>query len=878
MISKNHTIYRKDRNRHGGGVILGVRKDIKSFVTDITTQSFESITIKVYNKKEKFILSSIYIPPNMKSNQMTELKAFLKSLITNFKDYNIVICGDLNLDYLEKSKRFVKIFINTLNRLGLKQMVKTHTYPSNRTKSINNSLLDLIIVNKIENVSNIRNFESISKTCDHLLIDFQMNFSQKYHLNNEKYIMDYNNENDLQKFRQSIKDFDWSEIFNTNNDINTIYNGMIEMLTSLMNNCFQLKKLELKEKLDKSIKNLLKLKRKVYKVFYETRNEIYRIYGEHLFDKIKIKLEENNYNRYLKIINKSDNLKSLYKEIKRNKASNVCQIFKKNNILIDEVKEICENFSESFSEKYTLFDTPNYQSVRDLHCLSLNSFKITITDVLREIINLKANKSCLGSEIPTVLFKKCPETFSVIFSNLFQHILLKNKIPEKLKEVIVLPIYKKGKPVNSFESYRPITLENNILKLFCKLIFNNIISYVNENQIIPLNQYGFRPSISVYNQITDILHEITKAFNDKNVLCVDLIFLDMSNAFDRIPLKTLLENCYEIGLRNDCLKILEEYLIGRKQKIFYSGVYSGLKEITSGIPQGGVGSPDLFNISVRNFPKVTTFSKLFQFADDSCLLKVIYSETDINYLQIDLNEVQKYCDKMKFKLNAEKSIHLRISFKNCDNLKSYEICNKLIPTNKSHKHLGYIIDNRLSNNENVEYIYNTCLKKWSFLTKSFPFAKYDILLRLYKTYIIPITEFCNTSYVLNITQTMKIEKIQKKITKQICFKASNIYNTYEERLKLLDIKSLESRRKYSVIKIVYKCVNNCVGIPHEWKQMYKFNDNQRNGKILYKPFSRNAFSQKNFFNYSIDLFNSLPKTLRNEIHLKTFLINCKSIL
>ena len=99
-------------------------------------------------------------------------------------------------------------------------------------------------------------------------------------------------------------------------------------------------------------------------------------------------------------------------------------------------------------------------------------------------------------------------------------------------------------------------------------------------------------------------------------------------------------------------------------------MFSGFKPVSSGVPQGGNGSPDLFNLTVKDLPKYIKNSKLYQFADDPCLLKEIYNESDINDLQIDLIDFEKYCQKMKFKLNSEKSVDLRITLKDCSELES----------------------------------------------------------------------------------------------------------------------------------------------------------------------------------------------------------------
>ena len=114
--------------------------------------------------------------------------------------------------------------------------------------------------------------------------------------------------------------------------------------------------------------------------------------------------------------------------------------------------------------------------------------------------------------------------------------------------------------------------------------------------MIPINQYGFRPGFSTNHQLIDLLFEITNCFNDEKLICLDIIFLDLSNAFDSISFSSILEKCHSIGIQNNCLKILEKYLFNRKQTIFYENNSSKPEIIASGVPQGGVGSPDLFKL------------------------------------------------------------------------------------------------------------------------------------------------------------------------------------------------------------------------------------------------------------------------------------------
>ena len=315
-----------------------------------------------------------------------------------------------------------------------------------------------------------------------------------------------------------------------------------------------------------------------------------------------------------------------------------------------------------------------------------------------------------------------------------------------------------------------------------------------ENSIIPNSQYGFRPGLSTFNQIIDIIFEITNHFNDKSILCLDIIFLDLSNAFDSITFKSILKSCYSIGIRNNSLKILENYLFGRKQCIKYNDRLSESKIIISGCPQGGVGSPDLFNISVKDLPLIVKHSKIFQYADDKCILKPIYNQNDVAHLQNDLNSIYVWLSNKNLMINSSKSIHLRITLKNCQHLDIYNINNSNISIQSKHKHLGVIIDNNFSFNDHIDYVSNNALKKWSFIKRLCIYANHEVLLRLYKTYILPIIEYCNICLIPNYTQNMKLEKIQKKITKTICYLKTNKYVKYDERLRLLNLDSLQTRR------------------------------------------------------------------------------------
>ncbi len=77
----------------------------------------------------------------------------------------------------------------------------------------------------------------------------------------------------------------------------------------------------------------------------------------------------------------------------------------------------------------------------------------------------------------------------------------------------------------------------------------------------------------------------------------------------------------------------------------------------------------------------------------------IFNCDDQNSLQTDLNNIQKWSSENKLKLNASKSVHLRLTKRKNLNIDNYVLNDEMIPIRSSHKHLGLIFSNNLSFSE-----------------------------------------------------------------------------------------------------------------------------------------------------------------------------------
>ena len=82
--------------------------------------------------------------------------------------------------------------------------------------------------------------------------------------------------------------------------------------------------------------------------------------------------------------------------------------------------------------------------------------------------------------------------------------------------------------------------------------------------------------------------------------------------------------------------------------------------------------------------------------------------------------------------------------------------------------------------------------------------------------------------------------------------------TYEQRLKILNIKSLENRRKIQILKLLFKIKSKFIEIDYKWINSIVFYETTRHGIKCKKQMNRLCISDKHIFDVSVNLFNELP--------------------
>ena len=150
-------------------------------------------------------------------------------------------------------------------------------------------------------------------------------------------------------------------------------------------------------------------------------------------------------------------------------------------------------------------------------------------------------------------------TLGMPLKMIFENILVTSLYPESWKLANVTPIFKKGDK-QSTNNYRPMSLLPICGKMCEKIIFNNLYSYLNANNLITKNQSGFRPGDSTTNQLLFFVDEIHQAFEDTKSLEVRAVFLDISKALDKVWYDGLIFKLKQNGIPGSLLKFFGSYL------------------------------------------------------------------------------------------------------------------------------------------------------------------------------------------------------------------------------------------------------------------------------------------------------------------------------
>ena len=156
-------------------------------------------------------------------------------------------------------------------------------------------------------------------------------------------------------------------------------------------------------------------------------------------------------------------------------------------------------------------------------------------------------------------------------------------------------------------------------------------------------------------QLLSIFHDIYKSFDCNPPLEVSGIFLDILKAFDRVWYDGLIYKIKSFRISDTPLKLIENFLSNRYQRVVLNGQSLSWAEISAGVPQGSfLGA--LYLLMYINDLRCGLSSTTKLFADDTSIFPVVHDVTQSTIeLNDDLEKISNWSYQWKMSFNPEKS-------------------------------------------------------------------------------------------------------------------------------------------------------------------------------------------------------------------------------
>ena len=527
---------------------------------------------------------------------------------------------------------------------------------------------------------------------------------------------------DINEFKQKHYEYDKNGINSATNDITSI---MKKAASTAMIPCIRSTKKRRSKKsvvfdkecasIEKEIRRLCKqinnnpfdkdIRSKYYK-YKRDRRKLLKLKVRESKSQLVSKLNEM-YNKdpkeYWNVVKKLEELHS----VNRQPCENISP-----NAWLDHFKKLAQqNYNANPSDMNIKEKVQNHPNRK---LFSTLDFKITEQEVNKSIKHLKKNKSPGKDSILNEMIKAGQSELSPLYVKLFNMILSSGNFPDIWAGSLLTPLFKGGS-INDPSDYRGISLSSCLGKLKKKIYTPYQIAF----------RKGRRTSDHIFVMHTMLDKYVKGKESGQNKLYV--CFVDLKKAFDSVWRDALLYKLLELEIGGRFLDVIMDMF--KKSTISLKLTQGLTPEFSSdtGVKQGCVISPTLFNLFLNDLPKAISGNdtdpiymnekalNCLMYADDIALIS-----KSKEGLQTTLDRLSEYCNTWHLTINTNKTkiVIFNKTGRVINNVKFF-INNSEIEIVKEMKYLGIIFNNNCTYNSATENLKGKALKALFKLYKSF---------------------------------------------------------------------------------------------------------------------------------------------------------------
>ena len=490
----------------------------------------------------------------------------------------------------------------------------------------------------------------------------------------------------------------------------------------------------------------------------------------------------------------------------------------KEKILPDIISsDLCNQFSSFFTNKIEIIR----QTIYNLICIALptlpytppsisfllSSFTPPSTDYI-ELLILSSKSSSPLDSIPLSLMKKIAPALSIYLITIFKNSLSYGTVPIDFKHALISPILKKNNlDKNSLCNYRPISQLSTISKILEKVVFKQLIYYLEINNIIDPFQSAYRPNHNTEKCLNHVISNILNSLDTESP--IQLLLLDLSAAFDTLDHDILTNRLRDIGVDGIALSWLISFFKYRTFAVKTGSSISITKLITTGVPQGSVLGPLLFLIYIApltNIIKSYPSIHYHLYADDILLYTSLsrHSTSNRNDLSLCATEIRAWLLNNMLLLNASKSELINIPETYYD-FPVISVNGIIVEPSSSIRYLGFTIDDDLTFKKQINNICQRSNYQLHMIRNIRKYINNDLCRILVNSLAMsPIDYCCSILQGLPECRIRPLTRIIRSSVRLIFKQPRTDHSSITLKMKSIKMLSMKQRTLYRQLCIVHK--------------------------------------------------------------------------
>ena len=494
--------------------------------------------------------------------------------------------------------------------------------------------------------------------------------------------------------------------------------------------------------------------------------------------------------------------------------------------------------------------------------------EVTTKDVWLQLKMLDGRKSTGVDQIPPKLVCLASDELALPLTKAINCSIRNFVFPQNAKTAAVCPL-DKGEPLRTVEkNFRPVSVLNTFSKIFEKILKEQLIPFLDKTLSIFIAAY--RRAYSTQHVLVRLVEEWKSKLD--NDFIVGSVLMDLSKAFDSIPHDLIIAKLHAYGFDENALLLIHSYLKKRKQSVRINNVHSSFRDIVSGVPQGSVLGPILFNFYINDLFFFIKQATMYNYADDNTLAYFSKSLPDlVRVLEKEAGNALSWLEQNEMIANPDKfhALFVKKDQTNTCGIK-LDFSGQSIQSEENVKLLGVTLDYKLNFDQHIS---NICKKAASQLNvlkrlKSFiGFAEKEILVQ---SFVYSNFNYCPLVWYFSSSKSLqKIEKIQERALRFL-------HNDHVSSYKDLLLKSnrctmLVARQRTLCIEIFKTLKNLNPSFMHNIFSFRTSNYSLRNPNNLnhFRP-NQVTFGSNSLSAMGPQIWNCLPNELKSAESLNSF--------